>query len=286
MTSESETAGASAAEPSGRTASRTLPPIEEREWRQVQWDVSGSGVLSITFDRPERLNALSFRLLREVHQLVEHARVTDEIRIVTLRGAGTLAFCSGDDLKGMDPEPGVDSSVTVHHPLITLIRELPKPVVALVQGWALGHGFELACACDLRLASDNIEVGDHRVQRAIGLNGGSSWFLPRIVGRALEMLMTGRHLDAEEALAWGWANHVFSMDEFDEKAAEYVEMLAALPTVDTGVFKAAVEYSSSHGLRESLTNELVVARRNQGTADAAEGIASFHEKRTPTFIGR
>ncbi|MEE8336507.1 MAG: enoyl-CoA hydratase-related protein [Dehalococcoidia bacterium] len=281
MTSESQSSAAT-------TARRRLPPIEERDWQQVVWDISDSGVLSITFNRPERLNALSFRLLREVHQLVEHAAESDDIRVVTLRGAGTQAFCSGDDLKGMDPEPGVDSSVTVHHPLITLIRELPKPVVALVQGWALGHGFELACACDLRLASDNIEVGDHRVTRAIGLNGGSSWFLPRIVGqgRAMEMLMIGRHMNAEEALAWGWANRVWSMDEFDEQAGEYVEMLAKLPTIDTGVFKAAVEYSSSHGLRESLANELVVARRNQGTTDAAEGIASFHEKRTPTFFGR
>ena len=265
-----------------------LPAIEDREWEQVLWEISDAGVLAITFNRPERLNALTFRLLREVAQLIEHARTDDAIRVVTLRGAGKMAFCSGDDLKGMEPELGVDSSTTVHHPLITAIRELPKPVVALVQGWALGHGFELACACDLRLCADNIEVGDHRVRRAIALNGGSSWFLPRIVGqgRALEMLMTGRHLDADEALAWGWANHVWAVDEFEERPPEYVAMLAELPTIDAGVFKAAVEYSSSHGLRDSLANELTVARRNLGTLDAAEGIASFHEKRTPTFFGR
>jgi len=271
-----------------RPARPQLPPIEEREFQQVLWEISDAGVLAITFNRPERLNALSYRMLREIAQLIDHAGSNDDIRVVTLRGAGTLAFCSGDDLKGMEPEPGVDSSATVHHPLITALRELPKPVVALVNGWALGHGFELACACDLRLCADNIEIGDHRVQRAIGLNGGSSWFLPRIVGqgRALEMLMTGRHLDATEALAWGWANHVWELDEFDERAAEYIAMLAELPTIDTGVFKAAVEYSSAHGLRESLANELIVARRNQGTLDAAEGIASFHEKRTPMFFGR
>ncbi|HJM75541.1 MAG TPA: enoyl-CoA hydratase-related protein [Dehalococcoidia bacterium] len=271
-----------------RPARPQLPPIEEREFQQVLWEISDAGVLAITFNRPERLNALSYRLLREVAQLIRHAGSNDDIRVVTLRGAGTLAFCSGDDLKGMEPELSVDSSATVHHPLITAIRELPKPVVGLVSGWALGHGFELACACDLRLCADNVEVGDHRVQRAIALNGGSSWFLPRIVGqgRALEMLMTGRHLDATEALAWGWANHVWELDEFDERSAEYVAMLAELPTIDAGVFKAAIEYSSAHGLRDSLANELIVSRRNQGTLDAVEGMASFHEKRTPTFFGR
>ena len=275
-------------QPGPRIEPRRLPPLEEREWRHVLWEVSDLGVLAITMNRPEHLNALNFRMLREMQQLVDHARTNQDIRVVTFRGEGTRAFCSGDDLKGMDPEPGVDSSQTVHHPLITSIRELQKPVVALVRGWALGHGFELASACDLRLVADNIEVGDHRVTRAITLNGGSSWFLPRIVGRgrALELLMTGRHLDAQEALAWGWANRVWPLEEFDDRAAEYVEMLAALPTVSASVFKSAIDYSAEHGLRESLAQELQLSTRARGTADAEEGRSSFHEKRVPFFTGR
>jgi 2-(1,2-epoxy-1,2-dihydrophenyl)acetyl-CoA isomerase len=269
-------------------AARTLPPIHEREWRDVLWRVSDSGILSITLNRPERLNALSFRLLREMTQLIEHARVTPEIRVVALQGQGTRAFCSGDDLKGMEPEPGIDSSQTVHHPLLLAIRDLPKPVVALVKGFALGHGFELACACDMRLCADNVDAGDHRVYRSIGMNGGTSWFLPRIIGqgRALELLMTGAHMDAEQALSWGWANRVWPLLEFDERATEYLDMLAGLPTIASGAFKAAVEFSSSHGLRESLANELVVAGRMRGTEDAAEGRRSFHEKRVPLYHGR
>ncbi len=265
-----------------------LPPLEEREWRHVLWDISPTGVMSITLNRPEHLNALNFRLLREMQQLINHARATPEIRVVTLRGTGDRAFCSGDDLKGMEPEPGVDSSATVHHQLITSIRDLPKPVVALVCGWALGHGFELASACDLRLCADNIEAGDHRVTRAIGLNGGTSWFTPRIVGygRALELLMTGRHLDAQEALAWGWANRVWPLGEFDQRAGEYVEMLAGLATIAAGAFKAALEYSSSHSLRDSLAYELQASARNTGTEDAREGRLSFQEKRAATFMGR
>lgn len=275
-------------QPGPRIEPRRLPPLEDREWLHVLWEVSDLGVLAITMNRPEHLNALNFRMLREMQQLVDHAGTNQDIRVVTFRGEGTRAFCSGDDLKGMDPEPGVDSSQTVHHPLITSIRELQKPVVALVRGWALGHGFELASACDLRLVADNIEVGDHRVTRAITLNGGSSWFLPRIVGRgrALELLMTGRHLDAQEALAWGWANRVWPLEEFDDRAAEYVEMLAALPTVSASVFKSAIDYSAEHGLRESLAQELQLSTRARGTADAEEGRSSFHEKRVPFFTGR
>ena len=263
-------------------------PLKEKVWRHVLWDISESGVLSITLNRPERLNAVSFRTLREVQWLVDHAASDPDVRVVTLRGSGTRAFCTGDDMKGMNPEPGVDD-FHVHRRLITSIREIPKPVVALVYGWALGHGFELACACDFRLCADNIEVGDHRVTRSIGMIGGSSWFLPRIVGqgRALEILMTGRHLKAQEALDWGWANRVWPLDEFQERAAEYVEMLASLATVAAGGFKSAVEYSVTHGLRDSLVYEYENSTlRVKGTYDQQEGRKSWVEKRQPVFKGR
>ena len=273
---------------SGQISQPTVAALQEQEWKHVLWDISDSGVLSITLSRPEHLNALNYRLLREVHRLIEYSRSAQEIRVVTLRGQGTLAFCSGDDLKGMEPQPDIDSSRTVHHQLITAIRELPKPVAALVCGYALGHGFELSCACDLRLCADNIEVGDHRVHRALGMNGGSSWFLPRMVGqgRALEMLMTGRHLDAQEALEWGWANHVWPLDEFDQRAGEYIETLAQLPTIAVGVFKSALEYSVAHSLRDSLAYELEVSARGRATEDAREGRQSFLEKREPVYRGR
>ena len=265
-----------------------MTSLEEIEWKRVLWDISDSGVLSITLVRPERLNAVSFRTLREVQWLVDHAGSNPEVRVVTLRGDGTRAFCTGDDMKGMDAEPGIDD-FHVHHRLITSLRELPKPVVALVYGWALGFGFELACACDFRLCADNIEVGDHRVTRSIGMIGGSSWFLPRIVGqgRALEILMTGRHLNAQEALDWGWANRVWPLDEFEERAAEYVDMLARLATVAAGGYKASLEYSVTHGLRDSLAYEYEASTlKVSGTYDQQEGRQSFREKRQPTFKGR
>jgi enoyl-CoA hydratase/carnithine racemase len=265
-----------------------MTTLEEIEWKRVLWDISDSGVLSITLNRPERLNAVSYRTLREIQWLIDHAGSNPDVRVVTLRGEGTQAFCTGDDLKGMNPEPGIDD-FHVHHRLIPSIRELPKPVVALVNGFALGFGFELASACDFRLCADNIDVGDHRVTRSIGLIGGSTWFLPRIVGqgRALEILMTGRHLNAQEALDWGWANRVWPLDEFQERAAEYVNMLARLPTIATSVYKSSVEYSMTHGLRDSLAYEMAVSTlRINGTDDQREGRASWLEKRQPVFKGR
>jgi len=273
---------------STRSDQRTLPPVEEREWKHALWEVSGSGVLAITINRPERLNALNMLLLREMMQLIDHAAENQEIRAVSIRGVGTRAFCTGDDLSGMDRDPLHDSSFAVHHELVRKIRTLPKPVVALVCGWALGAGWELACACDLRLAADNIEVGDHRASRAIGMIAGTSWFFPRIVGmgRALELLMTGAHLDAEQALDWGWANRVYPLDEFDERAGEYMEMLAKLPTATVGAFKEAIGYSLAHSLGDSLVNEAAVLARNSQTEDVKEGHLSFVERRDPVFKGR
>ena len=261
-------------------------PLADGEWEQSLWELS-DGVFAITLNRPERLNALSFRLLRELQALVDFAARRPDIRVVTLRGAGDRAFCSGDDLYGMEPQAGIDSSVTVHHPFLLSLRELAKPVVALVSGWALGHGWEIASMCDIRLCADNVEVGDHRVQRAIGMNGGTTWTVPRIIGRgrALELLITGRHMFAEEAAQSGWANRVWPLADFDAEAAAYVRSLAELPTANLAVFKQMIDYSAEHSLRDSLAREVEASDRVRHSYDADEGRASWREKRAPIFRG-
>jgi 2-(1,2-epoxy-1,2-dihydrophenyl)acetyl-CoA isomerase len=264
-----------------------LPPPEEREWQFVQWSVTDTGALAITLNRPAQLNALNFAMLRELLSLMREVAPRPEVRVVTLQGAGPRAFSSGDDLKGMNPEPGFDSAPTAHHPLAMLMRELPKPVVALLHGFVLGAGFELALACDLRLAADNLEMGDHRATRAIAPIAGSTWFLPRIVGytRALDLLFTGRHLDAAEALAWGLVNYSWPAEEFEARAGEYVDMLARMPTRTLGAFKLSAEYGTSHSLRDSLAYEIALSGLNRETEDAREGRASFLERRDPMFKG-
>jgi 2-(1,2-epoxy-1,2-dihydrophenyl)acetyl-CoA isomerase len=272
----------------GQRRTIDAPPPEEREWRFVEWTVTDSGVLAITLNRAEQLNALNFAMIRELLALMREVAPRPEVRVVTLRGAGTRAFSSGDDLKGMNPEPGFDSAPNAHHPLALLMRDLPKPTVGLLHGYVLGAGFELALACDLRLAADDLEMGDHRATRAIAPIAGSTWFLPRIVGytRALELLFTGRHLDAAEAHAWGLVNYVWPAADFDARAEEYVQMLARLPTRTLGAFKLAAEYGSDHTLRDSLAYEIGLSGLNRDTEDAKEGRNSFLERRDPVFKGR
>ncbi len=257
------------------------------EWDVTLWDLTNNGVLAITLNRPERLNALSFRLLHELQALIDFAAARPDIRAVTLRGSGTQAFCSGDDLYGMEPTTEIDSSITVHHPFLLSLRALKKPVIALVTGWALGHGWEIASACDIRLCADNLEVGDHRAQRAIGMNGGTTWFAPRIIGRgrALELLMTGRHMFADEALQSGWANRVWPLEDFDREADSYIDQLTKLPTLNLSAFKEMIDYSAEHSLRDSLAHEVEVADRYRYTEDAQEGRRAWREKRPSVFRG-
>ena len=264
------------------------PPPEEREWQFVDWRVTEDGVLTITLNRPAQLNALNFPLLIELLALIREVAPRPDVRVVTFAGAGTRAFSSGDDLKGMLPQPAVNSAQTAHHPLAMLLRELPKPVVALLHGYVLGAGFELALACDLRLAADDLEMGDHRATRAIAPIAGSTWFLPRIVGhtRALEVLFTGRHLDAREALEWGLVNRVWPVADFEARAAEYVSMLARMPTRTLGAFKLSAEYGLSHSLRDSLAYEIGLATQNRDSEDSKEGLQSFLDRRDPEFKGR
>ncbi len=270
----------------GRTIA---PPVEEREWREVSWEVSEQGVLAITMRRPARLNAITFTMLREIEELVRDAAQKPAIRVITIQGEGTQAFSSGDDLKDMEPVVRFDSPHSTHHKLIPALRAAPQPVVALLYGYVLGAGFELALACDFRLAADNLKIGDHRARRALGSIAGASWFLPRIVGqgRALDLLLTGRHLSAQEALEWGLVTRVWPLAAFAQGAANFVETLAPLPTGALNAHKQALEYSMVHGLRDSLSNEFeTFARYYDEAEDVLEGRASFHEQRDPVYRGR
>jgi len=152
------------------------------------------------------MNALQYPLLMEIVEVFKSIMKKKLIRVIIIEGAGEH-FCSGDDMKSMGPEgvkfsPLDDGSRMPHHKVIRLIRKTQKPVMALLKGYCLGAGFDIALACDFRLAADNLKIGDHRTRRAQCILSGTSWFLPRIVGfgRATDIILTGRHLDATEAL--------------------------------------------------------------------------------------
>jgi 2-(1,2-epoxy-1,2-dihydrophenyl)acetyl-CoA isomerase len=250
------------------------------------------GIFYITLNRPNKLNALQYPLLMEIVEVLESIKKDKLIRVIVIEGRGK-SFCSGDDMKSMGPEgvkfsPLEDGSQLPHHKVVRLIREIQKPVVALLHGYCLGAGFDIALACDFRLAADNLKIGDHRTTRAHCVLSGATWFLPRIVGfgRATEIILSGRHLNAKEALEIGLVNQVYPNEIFKQKALEFVKKIADQPTKCLGYNKTMLNFSQINELFPSLQNEFKYYCKNISTHDFGEGMKSFIKKREPRFKGR
>lgn len=265
--------------------------ISEKSYKYIVYSEKNN-IATISLNRPKRLNALNYPLIMEIVSLLEVLMKKKLIRVVVIEGKGS-SFCSGDDLQSMGPngvkfKPLDDGSRIPHQRMIRLIREIQKPVIALLHGYCLGAGFELALACDFRLASDDLKIGDHRVNRAHCVLCGASWFLPRIVGfgRATEIILTGKHLDANEALKIGLITRIFSSSEYREKSKNYVQKIADLPTKCLGYDKAMLNYSYINDLTPSLHHEFKLYCKNIATYDFGEGMKSFSQKREPKFKGR
>jgi 2-(1,2-epoxy-1,2-dihydrophenyl)acetyl-CoA isomerase len=226
--------------------------------------------------------------MMEIVDVLKKAERNKDIRTITIEGSGKC-FSSGDDLKNMGTFNALeDGSQIPHQTMHRMIRSLPKPVIALLHGYCFGAGFELALACDIRLASDNLEIGDHRSNRAIGVICGASYYLPRLVGfgRATEIIFSGRHLDAKEAVDIGLVNYIYPANEFKEKAGEYVKNMAKLPTTCLGYDKNMLNFSEYNELFPSLEHEFKLFVENMKTEDFKEGMDSFLNKREPKYIGR
>jgi 2-(1,2-epoxy-1,2-dihydrophenyl)acetyl-CoA isomerase len=266
--------------------------ISEKIYKDIIFDEK-DGIATISLNRPTKLNALQYPLLMEIVDVLERIKKDLSIRVVVLKGAGRT-FCSGDDLVSMmgaatDYPPLLEEGFGIpHHKVIYLIREIQKPVIAVLHGYCLGAGFELALACDFRIAADNLEIGDHRTTRSIAILSGASWFLPRLIGltRATDILLTGKHLNAKEALEIGLINEYYSQAEFEEKSTEFISRIAQMPTRCLGYNKTMINYSLINNLFDSLKNDLALFVENMKTADSREGHTSFLEKRDPVFKGR
>ncbi|TXT67656.1 MAG: 3-hydroxypropionyl-coenzyme A dehydratase [Promethearchaeota archaeon] len=228
----------------------------------------------------------------EIVGVLEDSMRNKNIRVITIEGKGNH-FCSGDDLKSMGPDgvrfkPLEDGSQLPHQRMNRLIRQIQKPVIALLKGYCLGAGFDLALACDFRIASDTLEIGDHRASRAICAMSGASWLLPRIVGygRATELLLTGKHLTAKEAYEIGLITKYYPQKRFPENSDEFVKTIAHMPTKCLGYNKTMLNFSIRNEFFPSLKNEFKLYCKNIASKDFAEGMKSFNEKREPKFIGR
>jgi 2-(1,2-epoxy-1,2-dihydrophenyl)acetyl-CoA isomerase len=258
----------------------------------IQWEQSG-GIGRITLNRPETLNAWTSEFGAELKRAVNEDAADSSIRAVLITGAGR-GFSSGADLKaGFDPHPedGMPNvSQTLHevyHPIIVGIRELEKPVVAAVNGPAVGIGLSLALACDLILAAESAFFGLAFVNIGLMPDGGSTLFVPAAVGkaRAFQMAMLGERIEPQRALDWGLINAVHPDDRLMDEANALVERLAAGPTRSYAGTKRALNKMLYPDIPGQLDLEAELQHALARSKDFQEGVGAFIEKRQPQFTG-
>jgi 2-(1,2-epoxy-1,2-dihydrophenyl)acetyl-CoA isomerase len=244
-------------------------------------------VLTITLNRPDVFNAFNAALHARLREALEEA-AAPEVRAVVITGAGR-GFCSGQDLKEFQEMPDSirDRLERTYHPNIRLIRGLEKPVIAAVNGPCAGAGLSLAAACDIRIASDAANFVPGFIGIGLIPDSGGSWFVHRLLGfaRAFEWMTSNRRLTAAEAHAWGLVSEVVEADAFAARTAELAAEYAARPTRAIGMTKRLFEHAYDATLEEQLSLEAALQQEATGTADFAEGVQAFLEKRPPSFSG-
>jgi 2-(1,2-epoxy-1,2-dihydrophenyl)acetyl-CoA isomerase len=251
------------------------------------------GELRITLNRPDALNAWDKQLGEDLLAAVREAGADDGVRAVVITGAGR-AFSSGADLRaGFDPTPEghPDVQTALHeryHPIIAGLREMPKPVVARVNGPAVGIGCSLALVCDLIVACESAYFLLAFVNIGLVPDGGSSLLLPERVGlaRATEMAMLGQRIPARQALEWGLINRVTADDELDGVVDELAARLAAGPTRAYAGIKRQLNAWLFARMADQLDLEASIQQQSAASGDFVEGVQAFLEKRPAAFTGR
>jgi 2-(1,2-epoxy-1,2-dihydrophenyl)acetyl-CoA isomerase len=244
-------------------------------------------VLTITLNRPEVLNAFDTAMHKAFAAALKEA-ADPAVRAVVLTGEGR-GFCVGQDL-GEFREAAGDIGSRLrgnYHPNVLAIRRLEKPVLAAVNGAAAGAGLSIACACDLRIASDTASFVPAFINIGLVPDSGGSFFVVRLLGyaRAFEWMTSGRKLPASEALEWGLVSEVVEGDGLATRAAELAAQLAAMPTRGVGMTKRLFDGADTNTLDEQLELEAQLQTAATQTADFREGVDAFLDKREPKFTG-
>jgi 2-(1,2-epoxy-1,2-dihydrophenyl)acetyl-CoA isomerase len=250
------------------------------------------GVLTISLNRPQVLNALTVRMVEETADALQQAAPDKEIRAVLMTGSGD-GFCSGADLEKVDSryEPfkplGMKQSVELYQQATLAMLNLEKPIVGAINGVAAGAGMSVALACDIIIASEKASFIQIFVKRGLVPDCGSFFLLPRLVGmaRAKEMMFTGEAVSAQEALGMGLVNRVVPHDSLMSEARALAEKLAAGPTKAIGFIKRILGVSFESSLETSLREEAMAQGLVVGGKDTVEGVSAFVQKRTPQFKG-
>ena len=248
------------------------------------------GIATITINRPKALNALNEETVRELLARIEEAKKDENVKVIVVTGAGDRAFSAGADLnmmKGAGAVMGMHLS-QVGQKLTTEIEGLGKPVIAAINGYALGGGLELAMACDLRISSENARLGQPEINVGLIPGWGGTQRLPRFVGKAMakEMIFTGKMIDAKTAEGLGLLNKVVPADQLNVVVKEFANELMGKPPVGIELAKQLINNSTETDLRVGLTHEAEAFGILASTEDFNEGVAAFLEKRKPKFTGK
>ncbi|SHG75543.1 enoyl-CoA hydratase [Thermosyntropha lipolytica DSM 11003] len=243
----------------------------------------------ITVNRPEVLNALNREVLQEIKEAAEYMEKDDEVRVVIITGAGEKAFVAGADIKEMQPLNAVEgrSFGKLGQEVFRRIENMEKPVIAAVNGFALGGGCELAMAADIRIASEKAKFGQPEVTLGITPGFGGTQRLPRLVGegRAMELILTGRMIGAEEALRIGLVNAVYPADKLMEEAKKLAETIARNAPLAVKFSKAAINKGLQTDIDTGMAIEADLFGLCFATEDQKEGMKAFINKEKVEFKG-
>jgi enoyl-CoA hydratase len=246
-------------------------------------------VAIITINRPDKRNALNIKTREEGAALLEELRNDTDVRVVVFTGAGEKAFIAGADIAEFSGRTSMTQrDVMMSRSLFTAVDTFPKPVIAMINGFCLGGGCELALACDIRIASENAQFGQPEINLGIIPGGGGTQRLTRLVGegKAMEMILTGQFVDAKTAYAIGLVNYVVPADQLVAKTMEIAQHIARKSPIALQLAKEAVKIASRSNLDEGLRREVDLFALCFSTEDKDEGVSAFLERRDPVFKGR
>jgi enoyl-CoA hydratase len=246
-------------------------------------------VAIVTINRPDKRNALNIQTRAEGAAALEELREDEGIRVVVFTGAGDKAFIAGADIGEFAGRNAVTQrDVMTGRSLFTAIDTFPKPVIAMINGYCLGGGCELALACDLRIASERASFGQPEINLGIIPGGGGTQRLTHLVGegKAMELILTGEIIDAQTAYSYGLVNTVVAAAELEAKTLEIANRIAEKSPVALRMAKEAVKTASRSTLDEGLRREIDLFALCFSSEDKDEGVKAFLEKRKPDFKGR
>ncbi|KZZ85576.1 enoyl-CoA hydratase-related protein [Bacillus sp. SJS] len=247
-----------------------------------------NGVAWLTLNRPDKLNAFTAQMNKEITQALKGAASDEAIRCVVITGEGR-AFCSGEDLGSIGEETNHgDILRNRYNPMVRALAAFEKPVIAAVNGVAAGAGFSLALACDFRIASEKASFIQSFIHVGLVPDSGNHYYLPRIVGtaKALELAILGEKVAAQQAKDLGLVYRVTEPELLQPEVTAFAERLAAMPTAAIGLIKRAIRDSFTSSLDDMLEKEAQYQRIAGLSADHREGTEAFLEKRKPQFSGK